>query len=129
MNKQQIGKNTNFIDSLLHALDGVITVYRDERNMKYHTLLGLIPIALGLYFQVSILEWILLIFCIFFVVLMEFLNSMVENIVDLIVEHHFHPLAKKAKDIAAGAVLLSALFTLIVAALIFLPKLYLLFVS
>lgn len=129
MNKQQIGKNTNFIDSLLHALDGVITVYRDERNMKYHTLLSLIPIALGLYFQVSILEWILLIFCIFFVVLMEFLNSMVENIVDLIVEHHFHPLAKKAKDIAAGAVLLSALFTLIVAALIFLPKLYLLFVS
>ncbi len=53
---------------------------------------------------------------------MEFLNTITENIVDLIVDHNYHILAKKAKDIAAGSVLITAAFTVIVAGIIFIPK-------
>ncbi|MDN6436445.1 diacylglycerol kinase family protein, partial [Lentilactobacillus parabuchneri] len=52
----------------------------------------------------------------------EVLNTIVENVVDLIVGHHFDALAKRAKDVAAGGVLLSALFAVIIGMLIFVPK-------
>ena len=120
--KKQTKKNPDFFHSLRHAVNGIRTVYRDERNMRYHTMIGIIPLLLAWFFHVSSLEWILLIFCIFFVVLMEFLNTVTENVVDLIVDHQYHILAKKAKDIAAGSVLITAAFTVIVAGIIFIPK-------
>lgn len=119
---KQTKKNPDFFQSFRHAVDGIITVYRDERNMRYHTLIGVVPLILAWFLNVSALEWIMLIFCIFFVVLMEFLNTITENVVDLIVDHKYHILAKKAKDIAAGSVLITAVFTVIVAGIIFIPK-------
>ena len=53
---------------------------------------------------------------------MEFLNTIFENVVDLVTDYEYHPLAKKAKDIAAGAVLVTAFFAILIAAIIFLPK-------
>ena len=53
---------------------------------------------------------------------MEFINTIFETIVDMVTDYKFHPLAKKAKDIAAGAVLVTGIFAVIVAAIIFLPK-------
>lgn len=120
--ESKVGKNSNFLSSLRHALDGIVTIFKEERNMRYHVLFGLLPLGLAVFFRVSGVEWILLIFCIFFVILMEFLNTIFETIVDLIVDKNYHILAKRAKDIAAGSVLVTAIFTVIVASIIFLPK-------
>lgn len=132
MNKQNSEarwKNKEFLSSMKHALDGIFTIFREEKNMRHHTALGIVPLLFAWYFQVSAMEWIVLIFCIFLVVILEFLNTIFETVVDMITDYQYHPLAKRAKDIAAGAVLVSALFTVIVAAIIFLPKLYALLIQ
>ncbi|UJF16674.1 diacylglycerol kinase family protein [Jeotgalibaca sp. MA1X17-3] len=105
-----------------HALQGIKTIVTEERNMRKHISFGIFPILLGWFFKVSSMEWIIIITCIFLVIIMEFLNTIFETVVDMVTEYTFHPLAKKAKDIAAGAVLVTGIFTLIVAAIIFLPK-------
>lgn len=120
--KSQVWKNTKFVVSFNHALDGIKTIFKEERNMRNHTMIGIIPVLLGWYFKISALEWIAVVTCIFLVMLMEFINTIFETVVDMVTDYEFHPLAKKAKDIAAGAVLIAAIFTIIVAAVIFMPK-------
>lgn len=129
MNKQNSEtkwKNKEFFSSLKHALEGIAIIVKEEKNMRHHTAMGIIPLLLAWFFQASTMEWIILILCIFLVVITEFLNTIFETVVDMITNYQYHPLAKKAKDIAAGAVLVSAIFALIVAAIIFLPKIYVL---
>lgn len=118
----KIGKNPNFIASVKHALDGIRIILKEEKNMRSHALFGLIPLLLAWFFGSSTIEWIVIIFCIFLVIIMEFLNTIFENVVDLVTDYEYHPLAKKAKDIAAGAVLVTVFFTILIAAIIFLPK-------
>lgn len=115
-------KNRQFSKSFKHALDGVKLILKEERNMRFHALFGLIPIVFGLFFQLARWEWILVITCIFLVIIIEFMNTIIETVVDMVTDYEYHPLAKKAKDIAAGAVLVTAIFTVVVAALIFIPK-------
>jgi undecaprenol kinase len=105
-----------------HALDGIGIILKEEKNMRSHALVGLIPLLLAWFFESSPMEWIVIIFCIFLVIIMEFLNTIFENVVDLVTDYEYHPLAKKAKDIAAGAVLVTAFFAILIAAIIFLPK-------
>lgn len=118
----KIGKNPNFFASVKHALDGIRIILKEEKNMRSHAMLGLIPLLMAWFFGSSMMEWIMLIFCIFLVIIMEFLNTIFENVVDLVTDYEYHPLAKKAKDIAAGAVLVTVFFTILIAAIIFLPK-------
>ena len=118
----KVGKNPNFFASVRHALDGIGIILKEEKNMRSHALLGLIPLLLAWIFESSTTEWIVIIFCIFLVIIMEFLNTIFENVVDLVTGYEYHPLAKKAKDIAAGAVLVTVLFTIVIAAIIFLPE-------
>lgn len=121
-------KNKKFSASIKHALQGLKTIVTEERNMRKHISFGIFPILLGWFFKVSPIEWIIIITCIFLVIIMEFLNTIFETVVDMVTDYTFHPLAKKAKDIAAGAVLVTGIFTLIVAAIIFLPKFISLFI-
>ena len=118
----KVGKNPNFLASVRHALDGIGIILKEEKNMRSHALFGLIPLLSAWFFGASPMEWIVIIFCIFLVIIMEFLNTIFENVVDLVTDYEYHPLAKKAKDIAAGAVLVTAFFAILIAAIIFLPK-------
>lgn len=126
-NKEDIGKNKHFTRSVEFALTGIKTVYQDERNMRAHTILGGIAIVLGFIFQLNRWEWLWLLLSIFLVLVMEIINTAFENVVDMITNFHFHSIGKKVKDMAAGAVLITAIFALIVAGFIFLPKIYQLF--
>lgn len=119
--KKQTTKNHNFMLSLKHALEGIVVIYREERNFRKHLLAALIIVILGLLFKLHQQEWLWLFVAIFAVLILEMLNTIIENVVDLIVDYQFHPLAKKIKDIAAGAVLMTALFAVIVGGLIFIP--------
>lgn len=98
------------IKSFGYAIQGVTLCLR-ERNFRIHTLLGALAAAMGWYFQLNPLRWAVLWLTIGLVLSLEALNTAVEAAVDLS-SPECHPLAKRAKDCAAGAVLLSALAAL-----------------
>ncbi|MBP7086123.1 MAG: diacylglycerol kinase family protein [Enterococcus sp.] len=119
-----MGKNKHFIRSFEFALTGIKTVYREERNMRTHTIAGILTIIAGIIFRLNRWEWLWLLLSIFLVLVMEMINTAFENVVDMVTDFHFHSIGKKIKDMAAGAVLLTACFATIVGMFIFLPKIY-----
>lgn len=93
-----------------------------ERNFRIHLVATFIAIVLGLLLKVSPQEWLALILTIAFVLSLELLNSALESLSDE-VSSDYSPLIKRAKDCAAGAVLIAALASLFIGGIIFLPKL------
>lgn len=122
--KQQTHKNKNFLASFEFAVTGLQTVFIEERNMRKHVALGIIASIFGFLLRLQPMEWLWLLLAIFLVLIIETINTIFENLVDLVTDHHFHEIAKKVKDMAAGAVLIAAIFAVIVGAVLFLPKLY-----
>lgn len=94
--------------------------------MRIHLLITAIVLALGLFLGLSRVDWLFLLLAIALVLVAEMLNTAVEVVVDL-VSPDFHPLAGRAKDVAAGAVLLAALHAVVAGVLIFGPHLQQLF--
>lgn len=117
-------KNRDLISSLEFALTGILTAFKEERNMRKHAVTALVVILAGFVFQVSRIEWLFLLVNIFLVVAFEIINSAIENVVDLASHYHFSMLAKKAKDMAAGAVLVVSLLAAVIGALIFIPRIW-----
>ncbi|MCI1922897.1 MAG: diacylglycerol kinase family protein [Lentilactobacillus buchneri] len=120
--KRQIEKNKHFFQSVGHALEGIKKLILEERNFRFDLIITVFVLCIGLLMRIAIYDWLWLFAAFFSVIGSEVLNSIVENVVDLIVGHHFDLMAKRAKDIAAGGVLLSAVFAMIIGALIFIPK-------
>lgn len=115
-------KNRKFSHSLRHACDGLITLFKEERNFRFELIcLSLVVIA-GLIFHLPINEWLWLIVASAVVLIAEAANTAIENLTDLASHLHSNDFARKAKDIAAGMVLLAATFAVIVAGLIFIPR-------
>ncbi|GEO68425.1 MULTISPECIES: diacylglycerol kinase family protein [Levilactobacillus] len=120
---RQTGKNRAFRQSLGHAVDGLKALYRYERNFRKHLLVGSLAIVAGIILRLTLNEWLWLTLAIFLVLIAETLNTIVEAVVDLVVGQTYHDLAKRAKDVAAGGVLLAALFAVVVGCLVMLPAL------
>ncbi len=114
-------KNKSLINSFKYACMGIKSAIKSERNMKIHVLATLIVTALGFILGLDPLEWVACIFSIVIVISSEMLNTALETIVDL-VSPNINPLAKKAKDIAAGSVLVMAIGAFLVGLIIFIPK-------
>ena len=119
---KQVGKNHHFKQSLQHAINGIKTVFQDERNFRFDVVTAIVVVILGFLLKIERVEWYWIIFCIFLMFILEMLNTVVEQLVDLMVGHNYHLAAKKAKDVAAGVVLMGAVFVLIMAFGIFIPK-------
>jgi diacylglycerol kinase (ATP) len=100
-------KPTRFIDSVNCAIEGIIHAARTEKHMRRHFLAALLLLLAVLLLRVSPLEFALLTVSVCFVLFAELINTAVEALVDL-VSPEFHPLAKIAKDVAAGGVLVAA---------------------
>ena len=117
-------KNRRFIKSLTYAIKGVQTVFNEERNFRFDVFALCMVIIGGLFFKVSIVEWLWLLLSATLVLTAEIINSAIENVVDLATDLKPNKLAKKAKDMGAAAVLIIAIFATLVAAMIFLPRIY-----
>lgn len=117
-------KNRDLITSLEFAFTGILTAIKEERNMRKHAATALIVILAGFVFGVSRIEWLFLLLSIFMVIAFEILNSAIENVVDLASHYHFDMLAKKAKDMAAGAVLVVSVLAALIGLLIFIPRIW-----
>ena len=109
------------IQSFSHAFRGLKVSLTEEQNLRIELLLGFISVLMGIYFHLSFIEWIVLFLTIALVIGSELFNTALENIVDL-ASPEIHPLAKKAKDAAAAAVLISSIAAAIVGIFLFLPK-------
>ncbi|TYC50041.1 diacylglycerol kinase family protein [Weissella muntiaci] len=117
----QIEKNTNFLQALGHALEGIGQLLVRERNMRFHFLAAIVVLIFGLKVGLGRSDWLWVTVAVFTVIMAEFVNTIVESIVDLIVGDEYYTLAKVAKDVAAGAVLAAVGFAVIIGALIFEP--------
>ncbi len=112
--------NNHRILSFKYALVGVLTALKEEPNLKFHFIAGLLIIILSLIFNISHSDWMIIIFLIGFVISVELTNTAIEAVVDAFTAKE-HPGAKLAKDIAAGAVLVAAITSAIVGIIIFFP--------
>ena len=110
-------------NSFRYAFSGVVFVLRTQRNSWIHLAISILVIAIGVFLGLSILDWAVLIFCIALVWICEFFNTSIEVIVDMVSPSE-HPLAKISKDVAAGAVLVAAICSVVIGALILGPPLY-----
>ena len=111
------------LQSFGYAFRGIYSAFGTEANMKIHIGITFLVIICGIAFGISITEWMFCMLCIGLVVGAEMFNTSIENVVDLASPEQ-HPLAGKAKDIAAGAVLICAIISVIIGLLIFIPKVY-----
>ena len=114
-------ENNNFFSALKNSLNGIKNVYKNENNIRIQTVFAVIAIIAGIILRISLLEFGIITIVIFMVFISEFFNTVAENIVDMITEE-YNEKAKIAKDISAAAVTLSAIMSVIVGIIIFLPK-------
>lgn len=106
--------------SFRYAFRGVISALKEEPNLKFHFLAGLIVIIVSIILKISKDDWKIIIFLIGFVISVELTNTAIEAVVDAFTDKQ-HPGAKLAKDISAGAVLVAATTAAILGIMIFLP--------
>ncbi|HEY9830283.1 MAG TPA: diacylglycerol kinase family protein [Stenomitos sp.] len=109
--------------SFKYAWTGVRYAFITQRNFRIHTIMGTLAIGLGVFLQLSSVEIAVISLTSGLVMVMELLNTAIESVVDLTVKQSYHELAKIAKDCAAGAVLVSAIASLLVALALILPPL------
>ncbi len=119
-------KKDPLIKSFGYAFEGLFTVIKKERNMKIHCMAAILVVLFGIFLGISKTEWIICFLLFGMIMALECVNTAIEAVVDLVTEE-IHPKAKLAKDAAAGAVLIAAIFAAIVGLMIFIPKLLLLF--
>ncbi len=114
------------IRSFGYALKGIATLFQSQPNARIHLFIGILVCIAGFCFDITSLEWVALILTMSAVLAAEAFNTSLEFLTDLVSPEH-HPLAGKTKDVAAGAVLISATAAVIIGLIIFLPKLIKLF--
>lgn len=115
-----------FLNSFRFALAGIRTLLRTERNFGIHAFALLLVIAAGLFFQLKTWEWAMIILISVLVMALEAINTALEKLCDL-VQPDRHPIIKQVKDMAAAGVLIAAIAAVVIALLIFVPKICLLF--
>lgn len=112
---------TRLTKSFGFAIKGIQYVFASEANIKIHLIVSLLVVICGFIFNISITEWLLCLLCMSIVIGMEMMNTAIENLVNL-VSPEKNKTAGLVKDIAAGAVLITVVFSVIIGLIIFVPK-------
>lgn len=107
-----------FLASLGYAIKGIFVLVKEEQNAHIHFAATVIVIIAGIYFNISTVEWTMVLFAIGIVWVAEAINTAIENTLDFINASH-HPKIGKIKDISAGAVLIAALISISIASFVF----------
>ena len=108
-------------NSFKYAFKGIISCLKDEQNMLIHFTMATLVIVCGFIFEISKFEWIICLLLIGIVMMMELLNTAIENVCDAVTDKENHYI-KIAKDTAAGAVLVIAIVSAIIGLMIFIPR-------
>lgn len=100
-------KPESWVESLNCAIEGILWAVKSERHLRYHFVAALAVLLMALFFRVTALEFFLLVLAAVLVIFAELMNTAIEALVDLVTDE-YHELAKRAKDVAAGAVLVTS---------------------
>jgi len=111
------------LKSFKYAFNGLRILIKEEHNARIHLLATICVIIAGVFFKISLNEWIAIVFSIGFVFSLEIINSSIENIADFISPEK-HEMIKKIKDLSASGVLIGAITALIIGLIIFMPKIF-----
>ncbi|HLO11927.1 MAG TPA: diacylglycerol kinase family protein [Pseudoneobacillus sp.] len=114
-------RNYRYLDTFKFAIEGIRCSFIQEKNIRFHIFFSLFVVILACFFSLNSFEWLFVLIAITGMVILEMINTAIERVVDLVTED-YHPLAKQAKDIAAGAVLIYAMLSVIIGMVIFIPK-------
>ncbi len=112
------------LQSFKFALDGLKFVFAKERNMRVHCLFAVLAILCSVFFKVSEIELVFVVFAIALVLIAESANTAFELLLDFIHGDRYHPDVKLLKDIAAGGVFIAAINAFVTGSVIFLPKIW-----
>jgi len=110
----------NRIQSFAYAIQGIKIAFEEEANFRIHIIGLLVVVTLGFYFNISVAEWIQISIICSIVIITELINTCIENICNYLTEEK-QPAIGRIKDIAAAAVLISAIMALVIGVLIFKP--------
>lgn len=114
------------VESFVYAISGILYVFKTQRNIKIHFIMAMMVFMLSWLLELNTLELLVVTITITLVMTTEMINTAVETVVDMYTRE-YHPLAEVAKNVAAGAVLISAINAIIVGYLVFYKKLVVLF--
>ena len=114
-------KSKNIFHSFKYAFSGLKYGIINTKNLHVDFVVALLVIICGFIFQISITEWLIVLLCFALVMSLELMNTALEEVVNL-ASPDIHPLAKISKDVAAGAVLMSAIISAVIGLIIFIPK-------
>jgi diacylglycerol kinase (ATP) len=112
--------------SFYYAFRGLANAFRSEVNMRIHIIAAVLVTIAGFYFKIAAAEWGMIVLCICSVIAMELINTAIEKLCNHVTAEQ-HPAIKQIKDVAAGAVLITAMGSVVVALIIFLSKIISLF--
>ena len=121
-----MGKKHSILKSFSYAFEGIATAFKNEPNFKVQAVIAVLVLLSAIILKFPLLEMGLLVLTIGIVLILELINTALEALVDLASER-INPKAKIAKDVSAAAVLSSAILSVIVGTILFLPKLLKLF--
>ena len=119
--KEKIVDKKRLINSFKYAFTGIKTAYKDEQNLRVHTIAAILVLVFSYILKLSVFEFSICLILIGLVLMAEFFNTAIENMVDMITVEE-NPYAKKAKDVAAAGVLVFVFFSSIIGLIILLPK-------
>ena len=109
------------LHGFVYAIHGIFSAFKTETNLLIELIFGIITLFLGIFLKLNSIEFCIVIICIGLVLSLEIVNTAIEYTVDMAMPE-VHPLAKIAKDAAAGSVLLASFCTFVVGIIIYLPK-------
>ncbi|ABR49170.1 diacylglycerol kinase [Alkaliphilus metalliredigens QYMF] len=115
-------KMRKLLESFNYAFEGIIYALKTQRNMKIHFVVSIVILIMSLFFELTRIEILILLMTISLVIIAEMINTSIESTIDLITDQ-YHIFAKIAKNVAAGAVLIAAINSIIVAYLLFFHRL------
>ncbi len=118
--KEKLG-NRNFLDAWKNAINGIIYATTTQSNVKKQLVIAVVVMIISLFFKLSKAEFLILIFAVVLIIFAEMLNTAIETVVDLYIDV-YHPKAKVAKDVGAGAVVIAAVNAVIVGYFLFFDK-------
>jgi len=125
-NSQNDKRSPKRLRAFAHAISGITEAWKSEPHLQVQAVIAIVVIAMGSWLRITLVEWSLITLAISLVLTAELINTAIEKTLDRISDE-VHPLTKSAKDIAAGAVLVSACGSVIIGLLVFLPRLLVLF--
>ncbi|MGB9780783.1 MAG: diacylglycerol kinase [Caldanaerobacter sp.] len=114
-------RSRNLIDSFNYAIEGILHAFKTQRNMKIHFGIAIAVLFFSLFMDLTRLEFVAILFAISLVLITEMINTAIETTIDIFLKN-YNPMAKIAKDVAAGGVLIASVNAILVAYLVFFDR-------